>query len=108
MKYVLSLAAALVIAGTSLAGANTFALTIVNSTGSTVERFYASPVGVTDWEEDLFGDQVLPAGDEITVRFADERDVCEYDLLFEFRGNDLEDLTDTQNLCEVGIYEITE
>lgn len=108
MKSVLSLAAALIAAGTTIADANTFALTIINNTSSTVERFYASPVGVSDWEEDLFGRNALPPGGEITVRFSDGRDVCAYDLLFEFRGDALEDLTDTQNLCEVGIYEIYE
>lgn len=90
------------------ASANTFALTITNGTRSTVETFYASPTGVSDWEEDLFGPGVLAPGDSITVRFSDARGVCDYDMLFEFSGDALEDLVDTQNLCEVVQYTLHE
>lgn len=36
------------------------------------------------------------------------RSVCKYDMRFEFQGNALEDLKDTQDLCELGEYTITE
>lgn len=88
--------------------ASTFALTITNKTSSVVDAFYASPTGEDDWEEDLFGKDSLAPGASITVRFADNRDVCKYDMMFEFQGGQLEDLTDTQNLCTLGEYEITE
>lgn len=91
-----------------LAFANTFALTIVNSTNSVVNAFYASPRSADEWENDLFGEDALPPGHSVIVRFSDDRDVCVYDMRFEFQGNDLEPLQDTQNLCEVTEYEITE
>lgn len=109
MKTAIPLAAAAaLLVTTTVASANTFALTVTNKTNSVVDAFYASPKGVKAWEEDLLNDKVLGAGESITIRFSDSRDVCEYDLLVEFYEDDLEDMTDTQNLCEIGEYEIYE
>lgn len=88
--------------------ARTFSLTIENGTKTVIEAFYASPTGEDDWEEDLFGDRALAPGARHTVRFEDNRNVCRYDLRFEFRGSEYEPLEDTQNLCEVVEYEVTE
>lgn len=91
-----------------VAAANTFALTIKNRTNSVVNAFYASPVNANEWENDLFEEKALPPGSSLTVRFSDSRDVCVYDMRFEFQGDDLEPLEDRQNLCELGEYEIFE
>jgi hypothetical protein len=108
MKTTLALAAGLLIAGTTISAAKTFEITITNKTKSIVETFYASPAGVTNWEEDLFGDKALAPGQKLKVSFSDERGVCDYDFLFEFRGDRLEDLTDTIDLCKFDSYEISE
>lgn len=100
------LAAAMMTNG--IAAANTFALTITNRTNSVVNAFYASPVNANEWENDLFEEKALPPGSSLTVRFSDSRNVCTYDMRFEFQGDDLEPLEDTQNLCDLGEYEITE
>ncbi len=88
--------------------AKTFSLTIVNSTKTTIESVYASPTGAKDWEEDLLGDSTIKAGGKFTVRFEDDRKVCNYDLRFEFRSKEYEPLEDTQNLCKVTEYEVEE
>ncbi|MFN7102492.1 MAG: hypothetical protein ACK4N1_07680 [Pseudorhizobium sp.] len=102
-----ALAALLVSAVTSQAEDLVFKLT--NSTSSTLERFYTSPTGVDQWEDDVFGQDVLSPGDSIEITIADGRSVCEYDMRFEFsEDSDLDTTEDTQNLCEMGSYEIHE
>lgn len=90
------------------AAADELVFTIKNSTSSVVNAFYTSPVGEESWEEDVFGDQVLAPGETITITINDGRRACKYDMRFEFQGNRLEDMEDTQDLCEVDEYEITE
>src|SRR6218665_3611662 len=80
-----------------------------NGTNSVLTRFHTSPVGVDKWEDDVFGDQVLNPGETIEITIADGRDVCDYDMRFEFtEDSDLDTTTDSQNLCELGEYTIHE
>ena len=79
-----------------------------NGTNSVLNNFHASPVGVDKWEDDIFGQQVLNPGETIEITIADGRDVCNYDMRFEFQGDELTTTTDTQNLCELGEYTIEE
>ena len=83
--------------------------TLTNSTNSTLERFYTSPVGVDAWEEDVLGQDVLEPGERVEITIADGRSVCDYDMRFEFSADsDLDTTEDTQDLCELGSYEIHE
>lgn len=82
--------------------------TLINGTDSVLNNFHASPVGVNSWEDDIFGDKALGPGESMQITIADGRTVCEYDMRFEFQGEDLETTTDTQNLCELGEYTISE
>lgn len=89
--------------------AATLTFKIENKTKSTVESFYASPVGTTDWEEDLLGNSVLLPGEKKVISFDDDRNVCRYDLLFEFSADaDLENVKDSKNLCELDTYTVYE
>jgi len=99
--------AVLALVGTSKADDLTF--TLKNGTQSVLTHFYTSPVGVNEWEGDVFGNQVLNPGEEIAITIADGRRVCKYDMRFEFaQSDDLDTTTDTQNLCELGEYTIEE
>ncbi|QRM54601.1 hypothetical protein [Sinorhizobium sp. BG8] len=94
-------------AGPSLAEDLVFSLK--NGTGSVLTNFYASPTGVDQWEDDIFGRQVLRPGETMEITIADGRDVCDYDMRFEFSDDsDLDTTDDTQNLCEMGSYTIHE
>jgi V8-like Glu-specific endopeptidase len=42
---------------------------IVNKTGYTVYYVYVSPTSTDKWEEDILGDDVLPNGQSVTVRY---------------------------------------
>ncbi|TNM65009.1 hypothetical protein [Aliirhizobium smilacinae] len=91
--------------GTSYADDLVFMLT--NNTSGTLERFYTSPVGVNNWEEDVFGDDVLEPGESMKITVADGRRVCKYDMRFEFTEESaFEDMEDTQDLCATGSYTI--
>lgn len=91
------------------AWADDLTFTLKNGTKSVLTRFYTSPVGVDDWEDDVFGRDVLNPGESIKITIADGRRVCKYDMKFEFdEDSDLDTTTDTQDLCEMGSYTIHE
>ena len=91
------------------AAAEDLTFTLINGTSATMTRFYTSPVGVDQWEEDVFGQDVLGPGESIQITIADGRTVCNYDMRFDFEeGSGLDTTTDSQNLCELGTYTIHE
>lgn len=90
------------------AHAEDLVFTLKNGTNSVLNNFHASPVGVAEWEDDIFGRQALGPGESMQITIADGRDVCKYDMKFEFQGDELDTTTDTQDLCELGEYTITE
>ncbi|HEX2020519.1 MAG TPA: hypothetical protein VGO17_16425 [Aurantimonas sp.] len=110
MRFWKLAAAGLLVVAASAGAAKAEDLLIVlkNDTGSVLNTFHTSPVGVDEWEDDVLGSQVLAPGESIEITIADGRDVCDYDMRFEFQGDELETTTDTQNLCELGEYTITE
>lgn len=92
-------------AGAQVAFAQDLTFTLINKTKGTVTYFHASPTNVDQWEDDILGDKVLKPGQSIKITIADGRRNCKYDMRFEFDEADgLEDLEDTQNLCEMGSY----
>ncbi|WP_455189985.1 hypothetical protein [Foliimonas ilicis] len=97
------------IAFPSLAQAEDLVFTLENGTNSVLTEFYTSPTGVNEWEEDMLGQDVLEPGQRVQITIADGRDVCNYDMKFEFsEDSDLDSTTDTQDLCEMGSYTIHE
>lgn len=91
------------------AQAEDLVFTLTNGTNSVLTEFYTSPTGVESWEQDVFGKDVLNPGESVQVTIADGRSVCKYDMKFVFtEDSDLDTTTDTQDLCELGSYEISE
>jgi hypothetical protein len=102
-------ALAAVLGSGSTAQAEDLVFTLKNDSKSTLERFYTSPVGTDDWEDDVFGDDTLGPGESIEITIGDGRTVCKYDMRFEFTADsDLENMEDTQDLCAMGSYTVTE
>ena len=110
MKHILSAAGLLAATFfTTAAQAEDLVFTLTNGTGSVLTRFFTSPVGVDDWEDDVFGEHVLQPGESVKLTIADGRTQCEYDMRFEFQeGSGLDTTEDSQNLCELGSYTIHE
>ena len=91
------------------AAADDLTFTLVNKSRGVLTHFYTSPVGVEEWEEDVFGDDVLGSGESFEITIADGRRKCKYDMKFAFdAASGLEEMTDTQDLCELGTYTITD
>lgn len=83
--------------------------TLNNATSQTLVEFYASPSNVDNWEEDILGSDVVPAGESITVTIADGRSECAYDIKGVFDDGDSVEQFQV-NLCNLngGVYRFTE
>ncbi|WP_207779187.1 hypothetical protein [Zavarzinia aquatilis] len=92
-------------AGPALAEDLTF--TLNNATGAAVTEFYLSPANVDDWEENLLGNDALPAGTATDVTVADGRTTCLYDIKTVFKDGDEVDDRGI-DLCQLGAYTIHE
>lgn len=80
---------------------------IINETNSDLNEFYASNVGTTDWEEDILGDEQVPAGGSVTINMDDGSGYCKFD----FKGvfvDDSEATVEGIDVCEVGVVRFTE
>jgi len=105
-KRIAALAALLTGATTLPLLAEDLVFMLDNKSSYDIHEFYASPTNVDDWEEDILGSDILPAGDAVRVTIADGRDVCNYDLRVVFGDGDV--LEDESNLCETGSYTVTD
>ena len=80
---------------------------IINDTRHTMVRFYASNSSRTNWEEDILGQRVLPAGQSVVVNIDDGSGACLYDFKAVFDDGDV--LTRGQiNVCKISEYRYTE
>lgn len=77
--------------------------TLANHSGADLTEFYASPVGVDSWEENILGGAVLASGASGQVAISGAAG-CDYDLRMVFADGDV--LEDSGNLCETGSYTI--
>lgn len=100
-----ALAAVLMLAVPASAEDLQFVLTNVSSWA--VKSFYTSPVDERQWEEDVFGDGYLPAGNQVTINVVDGRTVCIYDMKFVLE-DDSEFIENAVNLCELGEYTLSD
>lgn len=108
-RFVAAGALSVCLASAVSAQAEDLVFTLKNGTNSVLTEFYTSPTGVDNWEEDVFGKDVLNPGESVQVTIADGRSVCKYDMKFVFtEESDLDTTTDTQDLCELGSYEISQ
>lgn len=83
----------------------TFVLT--NASSYTVKSFFTSPADVDNWEEDVFGDNYLPAGNQVNVTIGDGREQCTYDLKFVLE-DDSQFVENGIDLCELGEYTLSD
>lgn len=62
---------------------------IVNQTGYTIVSFYGSHTDTNSWQEDVFGEDVLPSGNSVVVDFDDDTGYCIFDLRAEFEDGEV-------------------
>jgi hypothetical protein len=109
MQYKFLLAGAVIASALSAvpAFAEDLIFSLDNKTSGALTEFYASPVNVGNWEDDILGSDVLPAGQSVNITIADGREVCEYDLRSVFEDGQVVERKNL-NLCETGSYTISE
>jgi hypothetical protein len=89
------------------ASAEDLAFLLTNASSYAVKSFYTSPVDVNQWEEDVFGENYLPAGNQVTITISDGRAVCVYDMKFVLE-DDSEFIENGIDLCETGEYTLSD
>ena len=77
--------AALTLIGTAAHAADRH-VDIVNSTGLTMQHFYASNSGTDSWEEDILGNDKLQDGETQNVDINDGTGACKFDFKAVFEG----------------------
>ncbi|MGV8855297.1 MAG: hypothetical protein ACOH2L_11680 [Devosia sp.] len=78
-----------------------------NLTGSVMTEFYASNTGENDWQEDILGEDVLGAGETVSINIDDGSGYCKYDFKAVFEdGTDV--ISSDNNVCELSDFNIHE
>jgi hypothetical protein len=80
---------------------------LTNNSSFAVKSFFTSPADVDTWEEDVFGENYLPAGNYVTVTIGDGREQCTYDMKF-IMEDDSEFIEKGVDLCELGEYTLSD
>lgn len=79
---------------------------LTNNSSHTIANFYTSPTATDDWEEDVFGEGVFPAGNTVPVTIADGSDQCVYDMKF-VTDEGVEFVETAIDLCQLAGNEYT-
>jgi hypothetical protein len=102
---VISMSVALFSTTAAFAEDLTFQLTNLSSRALVV--FQTSPSGTDSWEEDVFGDSIMPSGNTVPVTIADGQDVCVYDMRFIMDDEAVLEHYEI-DLCELGEYTLSD
>ena len=82
----------------STAGAQDF--TLVNDTGVEIDKVFISPHSSNDWEEDILGQDTLPNGEKVDIKFHRSEKAPLWDLRIEDKqGHGIE--WESLNLLEI-------
>lgn len=80
------------------AGAQDF--TLVNATGVEIDKVFIAPHSSDDWEEDVLGQDTLPDGEKVDIKFNRSEKAAMWDLRIEDKkGNSIE--WENLNLIEI-------
>ena len=80
---------------------------INNQSSYDIYEFYASNTGTRSWEEDILGDDILPAGSSVMINIDDGSGYCKYDFLAVFEDGD-EVVSSDNNVCELAQFNFTD
>ncbi|WP_157072363.1 hypothetical protein [Brevundimonas bacteroides] len=86
----------------SSAGAQTDPInfTLTNDTEYTLTHLYISLPSTDEWEEDIFGDDVLAPGETFNISIDDGLDECVYDIRADFEDGDSIQIAEV-DFCEL-------
>ena len=106
-KLVAGLALAFFAAGVVDATALDRRVQINNESSYDIYEFYASNTGTNSWEEDILGDDILPAGHSVMINIDDGTGYCKFDFLAVFEDGD-EVVSADNNVCELAEFSFTD
>lgn len=96
-----SAVAAVIMAGAcATAFAKDRTVNVINKTSFPMIAFHASNTGTDDWEENILGKDVLPAGQNVELDIDDGSGACRFDFKGVFKGG-AEAVLSKVNVCEV-------
>lgn len=94
------LALALVVSSVSTAFADPRDFVLINGTGQVIMQVFVAPSNMDDWGDDILGQGILSAGDNVTINFARFTEGnCYYDIKVVVDGGAEGELNQV-NLCE--------
>jgi hypothetical protein len=96
-------AAAFTIVAASGAIAQDRRVKIINESSYDIFEFYASNVKSESWEEDILGEDILPAGYSVMIDIDDGTEHCQYDFRAVFSDGE-EAVTEGVNVCEISEF----
>ncbi len=73
---------------------------LVNRTGYTIDEVYVSPSSVTNWGNDLMGEDSLENGQQLNVRFNRTTTECSFDIKVVYDDEETAEFRGV-NLCQV-------
>jgi hypothetical protein len=74
--------------------------TLVNQTGVEIDKVYISPHDANEWQEDILGQDTLPTGQSVDIKFHRNEKAAQWDLRIEdSKGNAIE--WENLNLLEI-------
>ncbi|MEQ9636779.1 MAG: hypothetical protein RLW68_11925 [Devosia marina] len=106
-KLVAGLALALALAGVTNTAALDRRVQINNVSSYDIYEFYASNTGTNDWQEDILGNDILPAGSSVLINIDDGSGYCKFDFLAVFEDGD-EVISPDNNVCELAEFNFTD
>lgn len=104
MRFALAAAFATLAATPTLAEDLVF--TLVNDSSHTIVEMYVAPANEESWGENILMVDGVESGVSGDVTIADGLDVCDYDLRFVTEEG--AEATQTQNLCELSVFTVTD
>ncbi len=80
---------------------------LINESSQTIEKFHASNVGRTGWEEDVLGRRVIRPGQSLVINLNDGSGYCRFDFLTVMaNGTKIEKRN--VDVCKLETYRITD
>jgi hypothetical protein len=93
-------ALSLLLASTALALQGKQDFTVVNKTGVEIHELYVSPHSADNWQEDVLGQDTLPSGQSVEIKFSPKEKAKLWDLkVVDGQGNSIE--WESLNLLEI-------
>ena len=81
-------------------------VTIYNDSSYDIYYFYGSRTTTSDWEEDILGSDILPAGTSVLIDFDDGTGECDFDFKAVFEDGD-EAYGWNQDVCSISHFTFT-